>query len=397
MKGVTRHPVQRGGSVAVTPATIVACLTPPGAAALATLGVRGPDAWKVCRSLFAPRSGSLPEVAEAMSAGQFWLGRFGEELKDEVVLALRRPQPVPWVELHCHGGREVAAMLLELFDRHGIRLCSWQEWQRHIEESPLCAEAAIALAHAPTVRTASILLDQYHGALEGALLAVRAALEAGDGQEAGRLLGNLTRYTAVGSHLTQPWRVVVAGAPNVGKSSLVNALTGFQRSVVSETPGTTRDVVTTRLALDGWPVELADTAGLREGGTTLEEQGIGLARAAAESADLCLWLLDASAPPVGPPADLTARTLLVANKVDLPLAWQPPEGAIRVSARTGEGIAGLCAVLARALVHDPPPPGAAVPFTAALCEQVEAARGDCMAGRCGDALTFLRRALRSCR
>ena len=283
-------------------------------------------------------------MVEAVPAGRFWLGRLGEELKDEVVLALRRLQPVPWVDIHCHGGREVLAMLLELFDRHGVHVCSWEEWQRHTEKSPLRAEAAIALAHAPTARTSSILLDQYHGALEGAL---RAVSEAGDGQEAGRLLGELTRYAPVGRRLTRPWRVVVAGAPNVGKSSLVNALAGFQRSVVSETPGTTRDVVTTRLALDGWPVELADTAGLRDGGATLEEQGIGLARAAAESADLCLWLLDASAPPLDPPDDLTAATLIVVNKIDLPPTWEPEAGVLRVSARTGEGIAELWRGLAQ--------------------------------------------------
>ena len=382
--------------------TVVACLTPPGAAAIATLAVRGPDAWEACRLLFTPRSGNLPETAEAAPEGRFWLGRFGAELKDEVVLAPRQGQPVPWVELHCHGGREVLALLFELFEQHGVQRCAWEEWQRQsvpeellppltapgsedstrgrgglAQQSPLCAEAAVALARAPTTRTAAILLDQYHGALERALEAVRAALDAGDGPRAERLLDEIRRYADLGRHLTRPWRVVVAGAPNVGKSSLVNALAGFQRSVVSETPGTTRDVVTTRLAIEGWPVELVDTAGLREGGETLEEMGIRLARAAAETADLCLWVSDASAPPTCPPPDLTVRTLFVVNKIDLAagtseeppaasLAPRPsPLAPVLVSARTGAGIAELCAALAHVLVPEVPPPGAAVPFTEA--------------------------------
>jgi hypothetical protein len=92
--------------------------------------------------------------------------------------------------------------------------------------------------------------------------------------------------------LTTPWRVTVAGAPNVGKSSLVNALAGYQRSVVSATPGTTRDVVTTVIALDGWPVELSDTAGMRDDAVRWRARKYSRGGAARE-ADLCLWVLDA--------------------------------------------------------------------------------------------------------
>jgi len=367
-------------------ATVIACLTPPGAAAIATLGLHGPDAWTACRALFAPRTGELPESPATVKPGQFWLGRLGEETKDEVVLTLRRVEPVPWVELHCHGGRELIDMLLDVFQTRGLRVCSWEDWERRTAKSPLRAEAAVALARALTPRTASILLDQYQGALERTLEAVRAALARGDALEAEKLLASLTRHAALGLHLTTPWRVVVAGAPNVGKSSLVNALAGFQRSVVAETPGTTRDVVKTLIAIDGWPVELADTAGLRDAAEALEEQGIGLARAATGTADLCLWVVDASMPPAWPQA-LSTPVLRVVNKIDLPTAWDlgTAEGAVRMSARTGEGLGELCEALSQVLVPDPPPPGVAVPFTPALCHRLEMIRQHCTAGRLAEA------------
>ncbi len=185
----------------------------------------------------------------------------------------------------------------------------------------------------------------------------------------------LARYAELGQRLTRPWRVTVAGAPNVGKSSLVNALAGYQRSIVAATPGTTRDVVTTRIALDGWLIELADTAGLRSKAEALEEQGIRRAKAAAVSADLLLWVLDGSAPAVWPDEEI-GTVLYVRNKTDLPSAWdgEHNDKLVRVSAHTGVGLAELCASLVAWLVPDPPPPGAAVPFTPRLCEGIAEAQ-----------------------
>jgi len=349
--------------------TWIACLTPPGQAALAALGLYGPHAWEALRKLFRRRSGA--ELPELPMAGRFWLGRLGGEVADEVVVAVKRTEPVPWLEVHCHGGREVVRFLIEHFREQGLQLWSWEDFLRKTSEDALRAMASISLAQSATLRTAGILLDQQQGALGVALDAIRQALGRGETAPAQDRLTQLARYAAVGQHLTRPWCVAVAGAPNVGKSSLVNALAGYHRSIVAATPGTTRDVVTTRLALDGWLIELADTAGLRAEVEALEEQGIRRARATAANADLCLWLFDGSAPPVWPSESLAAVQYVI-NKSDLPSAWDPaavPE-AVRVSAKTGEALADLCATIVARLVPDPPPTGAAVPFTPQLCEGI---------------------------
>lgn len=371
--------------MSASPDTRVACLTPPGRGAIATLGLHGPQAWEAARQLFRTRGGA--ELPETPQAGRFWLGRLGTDVADEVVLAVKAGGPSPLLEVHCHGGREAVRLLLDLFRQRGLRPCSWDEFLRHTEADPLRAAAASALARAPTVRTAAVLLDQYRGAFAAAVTDILASLDRGDTPGAALRLGELGRYVPPGRHLTAPWCVTVAGAPNVGKSSLVNALAGYQRSIVAATPGTTRDVVTVSLAVDGWPVEVSDTAGLREGREALEEAGMRRARESAAGADLCLWVLDASsAEPVWPdPGAGTVR--LVVNKVDLPAVWdlQRAEGAVRVSASTGEGLAELCAALSQWLVPEVPPAGAAVPFTDGLCGGIEEARRLLADGRPGPA------------
>src|SRR5439155_8496094 len=217
---------------------------------------------------------------------------------------------------------------------------------------PWKTAVTLELVQACTVRTAAILLDQYHGAFAMILAQIQAALANHNLAETSRLLESLARYADVGRHLTAPWRVAVIGPPNVGKSSLVNALAGFQRSVVAPSPGTTRDLVTTLIAVDGWPVELIDTAGMREETESLEGQGIMLARDAAATSNLCLWLLDASAPPTWPEDNLREQEnlKLVVNKTDLSPVWEIGQLVLSVSALTGAGLAELVEAMARWLV-----------------------------------------------
>jgi tRNA modification GTPase len=234
----------------------------------------------------------------------------------------------------------------------------------------------MALAEAPTARTAGILLDQYHGALAAAIRTALAAATAGDWRSAASTLDAVLAYRAVGLHLTTPWRVVLAGRPNVGKSSLLNALIGFQRAIVCDVPGTTRDVVTATTAIDGWPLQLADTAGLRATRDAVESAGVERATSAIIDADLVLLVDDSIDGPEAAAPNAKA-VLRVLNKIDLlpPLAqdnskrWDNCTSAI-----TGTGVGELVAAIVSTLVPSPPPAGAAVPFTADQWQRCDAAR-----------------------
>jgi tRNA modification GTPase len=379
-------------------ATLAARLTPAGTAAIATVALYGPRAWKVASGLFQPLAGAGRWPPVRPKPGTFWIGRLSDAEDgrhgDDVVLALIGMVPVPRVEIHCHGGVEVVRWLLETCQARGIRVCSWQELEKATVPRPLAMAALNALVEAMTPRTAAILVDQYQGALDEALAGVCVSLGRGDAAAARRQLADVNRYGRLGQRLVSPWRVAVLGAPNVGKSSLVNALAGYQRSVVAPTPGTTRDVVTTLIAVDGWPVELADTAGLRAPAETLEGQGMERARQAADHADLCLWVLDVAAPPAWP--DPTwQRVGLVINKIDLPAVWDVGnvKDAVRVSAHTGAGIGELCQRLADWLVPEPPPVGAPVPFDVALGERLQRAQFCCEAGHVDEARQVLQELL----
>src|SRR5262249_37116757 len=158
----------------------------------------------------------------------------------------------------------------------------------------------------------------------------------------------------------------------------------YKRTVEARTPGTTGDLVITAIEGDGWRVELIDPAGVREVSETLEGQGIALARQAAQEADLCLWILDGSEPPIWPEGELRENKKLrfVVNKIDLPSVWDTSEsGTLLVSARTGAGMNELVETLARWLVPDTLSAGVAVPFTPKLTYQVEEALIDLRAGR----------------
>jgi tRNA modification GTPase len=178
-----------------------------------------------------------------------------------------------------------------------------------------------------------------------------------------------------GERLREGLVFAVTGRPNVGKSSLVNALAERDVAIVSAIPGTTRDALETRVVLGGVPVTLVDTAGLREAGDEIEAEGVRRARARAAAADLVIMVEQATPPPPVPFPQGEGESgigILVANKIDL--GGLVPAGAIGVSALTGEGLAELRARLAdiaRSLTEDAgPPPLTQARHRAALLEAV---------------------------
>ncbi len=183
--------------------------------------------------------------------------------------------------------------------------------------------------------------------------------------------------------------MVIAGRPNVGKSRLFNALVGFTRAIVDPTPGTTRDVVSVKAVFGGWPVELADTAGLRQSFDLVESIGIERSLREQQQADLVLIVLDQSLPLEAIDNELMASqsvSILVGNKSDQPPAWHAGDLSFRsraivtVSAHTGEGLAGLIDAIASRLVPKPPPAGAGVPFRREHVEQLYRIRGSLLSG-----------------
>jgi tRNA modification GTPase len=336
-----------------------------------------------------------------ISVGRIVLGRWGDvaAATEELVVCRRAPDRI---EVHCHGGVATVRAIIDRLVDNGCCPTSWQDWLHKTSRDPIQASAQIALADAPTARTAAILLDQYHGALSGAIREAIAALSSTNASRAAEILDAVLAYRDVGSHLTTPWHVVLVGRPNVGKSSLVNALAGFQRSIVSHQPGTTRDVVTLETAIDGWPVQLADTAGLRATADELESAGVERAVVSLTNADLVVTVSDASSPSEPSAKEFVGsirwiwppRVIHVRNKSDLCTApdrvramqvggnaggWAevrtPGESArLLTSAVTGEGIGELISAIGQALVPTAPPAGSAVPFTAQQLAALDAAR-----------------------
>jgi tRNA modification GTPase len=370
-------------------ATVVVELTPQGRGAVAVVLVDGPDALRAVGKNFSPISG---RPLESIPVNRIALGRWGGTEGEELIYCRRAEQQI---EIHCHGGAAAVRAIVEDLVAEGCCPLAWTEWLRERSNSPIKAAAQIALADAITLRTAGILLDQLNGALEDAIRGVIHHIESADWPLAAERIEQLLNRRELGLHLTSPWRIVIAGAPNVGKSSLINALAGYERAIVSPTPGTTRDIVTVTTAIDGFPVQLADTAGIREARESIEAEGIKLATSAVANADLVVRLHDATnlselsrtdlPSGVLPSFKLPRRVIHAINKVDLlaenataSLMIMPD--AILVCALTRHGIESLISTIARALVPHPPASGEAIPFTQLQCDHLLSAK-DAVANR----------------
>lgn len=344
-------------------------LTPRGRGAIATIAIRGPGAIATLGSLFAPLSGR--ELAK-YAIGSTVYGRFSssDDAQEDVVVGIVAAEGA---EIHCHGGLAAVAAICETLQSAGGIECSPQDWVRERATDKIATDALLALADAKTARAAAMLLDQYRGALSREIQSIDDLLAAGDAAAATAKINDLLARADVGLHLTRPWKVVFAGRPNVGKSSLMNAILGYERSIVWPQAGTTRDVLTATTAIDGWWVELSDVAGLRTSNDVVEAAGVARAEHEIVVADLVVFVSDLTASWDSelyrqvcrrtPAADIARPAIIVHNKCDLAeMVTDDRPSGIQTSTVTGIGVPDLSAAIAKFLVPTPPPPGAPIPF-----------------------------------
>lgn len=362
-------------------------LTPPGRGAVAVVALAGIGAAAIVAKHFRSTNGNVPTFPlQRIRFGRWRAGSaaFSEspnnELGEELVVCRRGDEHF---EIHCHGGDAASAAILLGLERDGCTIVPWTEWIAADAADPLAVEAQVALAAARTTRIAAILLDQQAGALRRAIDEASRLAEAGDRIAALTIVERLLARAALGLRLTAPFRVVFCGRPNVGKSSLLNAALGYRRAVVFDQPGTTRDVVTAATVVDGWPIELSDTAGLRASDDELETAGIAAARNRLTEADLVVVVIDVTATWTDDDAAILAEhpeAIVVLNKSDATEVFDAARPAgLRTSAVTGLGIDELLKTIVARSVPQPPSPGEAVPFTDRQVQQLREFRASLLA------------------
>ena len=353
--------------------TIAALATPPGRGGIAIVRVSGSGARAAFDALFRP-AGKQTVESHRMLFGRLY---DGDTLIDEcmavLMLAPRSYTREDVVEFHTHGGDQVAHQVLQALYKLSVRPAEPGEFTRRaflngrIDLSR--AEAVMDLIGAQGEMASRAAVRQLTGGVSAfirslqedvteLLAGVTAALDypeeieedeaAGETAEKSRALAEklLAACNERAARLLDTgFEVALCGQPNVGKSSLLNALLCEERAIVTSIPGTTRDIVRGSLLLNGLRVNLSDTAGIREEADTVESIGIDRARSAIKNADLVLLLLDASRPLAAEDEALLRETAayprqILLNKCDLGQKIDLP-GAMKISAATGEGVQAL--------------------------------------------------------
>ena len=369
--------------------TIAAIATPPGPGGVGIVRVSGPRAWQIADGIFQ----SL-EKPSAAKGGTFLHGKViaadGAEIDEALCLIFRAPKSYTGedtIEIQGHGGPVVLKKILRRCLDAGARMAEPGEFTKRAflngKLDLVQAEAVADLIHAQSDRAAKAALEQLEGglskkfnALYDGLMATAADIETTLDfvedelpddvfpnlgkklDESFRQLEDLLATWDEGRLLREGARVVIMGRPNAGKSTLFNALLGHDRAIVTALPGTTRDILEETFVLDGVPLRILDTAGLRETECLIEQEGIRRARAHSAAADIAIYLIDSSQP-VSPEDGLhlaklnPARTVVVLNKADKKITNnQYPITNIQMvetSLITGAGIAEVKAAVAAKL------------------------------------------------
>jgi tRNA modification GTPase len=337
--------------------TIVAIATPSGRGALGVVRISGPAAPAIAQALVGR---TMPLEARHATLVRVRQANERAGLVSDQAIAIFYPRPASYtgddlVELSLHGGPAILQGVLSAAVNHGARLAEPGEFTLRAflngKLDLVQAEAVGDLVDAVTPLQARAAFDQLDGTLTSAIARIEAQLfdlvarlEASlDFPEEGyhfvepaavasaiadvrREIETLLAHAARGRLLRDGATIALAGAPNVGKSSLFNALLNANRAIVTPVPGTTRDLLTERVEMHGIVFRLVDTAGLRQSDDLIEQEGVARTRAVMQTADLILVVLDVSRPLAVADRDLLRTTtgqrrLIVVNKVDLPRAW----------------------------------------------------------------------------
>lgn len=354
-------------------ATIAAVASPPGEGAIAIVRISGREALSVARRIF---SGPIHTYASHTAHHGRVVDEEGRTIDEVLLLVMHAPRTYTGedtVEIFCHGGSLVTRRVLEAAIRAGAQAALPGEFSfKAFMNGKLDLAQAEAVQQLIAARSEGALRtagDQLQGALskriitfQKQLVDVAATLEAWvDFPEEGlefasldelidhleRVCGEMRELEASfhdGRRLREGLALCLVGRPNVGKSSLLNALLGVQRAIVTDIPGTTRDLIEEELRLGGLPIRLIDTAGIHETEEIVEKEGICRTMDAMQRADLVLLVLDASRPLRDEERVLlksAGRPLVIWNKIDLAKPPLALEGAIPICAKSGEGLERL--------------------------------------------------------
>lgn len=359
--------------------TTCSLLTPHGRGAVAVIALNGPEAEAVIEANFKPASGRPYSAHQPRKIVYGVWSSTGEDL-----IVYRRPSIAANFEIHCHGGSMASQAIigdLESADVEQVSAAQFvHRFQIELVGTSWKSDILIALSQATTNRTAEVLLRQLT-IVPQAIDTIASEIRAGDFESASKRIGLILSWANFGVQLTQPRTVVFCGQPNVGKSSLVNAIVGFQRAIVNEVAGTTRDVVSQSTAIAGWPIELRDTAGLRESENVIETIGVEKAHAEIAAADLRICVFDVSRSWDKNDQELLDSIepgLVVFNKSDVAdqseIANRLNEipNSVVTSVESGSGIESLVEQIGNRLAPELPGPDQAIPVSVEQVARLEA-------------------------
>ncbi len=367
--------------------TIAAISTPPGSGGIGIIRMSGPAALSLLQTIFHPQERNCSFESHRLYYGHIVHPVEKKDLDEVLAVFMAAPRTYTRedvVEIHCHGNFLVLQSILELLISYGVRLADPGEFTKlaylngRIDLTR--AEAVIDILSARTRKGMDMALDQLGGtlykqvdAIRSALVQMRAVVEVAIdfpdedieivqydslqtkvAEEVSTPLARLLRHAEEGRIYREGISVVIVGLPNVGKSSLLNTLLQEERALVTAIPGTTRDTIEEYLDIQGVPVRMVDTAGIRKNAGEVEMLGIERARKQIDQADLVLFMLDAARGVSADDLELLASVrhkplLIVSNKMDIGVGLMDPKElgldkatpTVSISAKQQQGIEEL--------------------------------------------------------